>query len=756
MAENGKKLVVVESPAKAKTINKILGKQYSVTASVGHIIDLPKTQFGVDLENGFKPQYTVIKGKNKIIKELKDAAAKSAEVYLATDPDREGEAIAYHIANSLKSVNPNIQRIEFQEITASAIKKALEKPRDIDEGRVFAQQARRVMDRIVGYQVSPFLWKTIYRGLSAGRVQSVALRLLCEREDEIARFEPIEFWTAEARFETPNQKYYLGKLHAISGNVLDPKKFRIGTEAEARQHEEAIRKAVFTIRDVEKKKLKRKSPPPFITSTLQQVASRQLRMSTSRVMSIAQQLYEGIDLGEKGTVGLITYMRTDSTRISEEAIEKVRPYIAETYGAEYVPAKPNRFAKGKSAQDAHEAIRPTYLDAAFEPKRIKKYLTPDQFKLYNLIWKRFVACQMSPAVVDKTIVTTVGDVYEFRTEGEIIVFKGYLLAYQESDEENGDDAENVKKVDSIPAELEAGLTVNLDDLSIEQKFTQPPPRFTESTLVKMLEKEGIGRPSTYAQIISTLIQRKYVEKKERTLVPTDLGQTVNKLLVQNFPDIFNVKFTKKMEDSLDKIEQQQAEYEEILNSFYKPFSKAMESVTARQQEIKEGLKEESELTCDLCGKPMVLRWGRNGRFYACSGYPECKNTKPLEEPEPDKPTSEICDKCQAPMVIKKGRYGEFLACSRYPECKNTRPMGTGVKCPEDECGGELVQRRSRRGKAFYSCSNYPKCKYAIWDKPVNFPCPECGHDFMVEKYSKVNGYYLACPNCKFKKTDGDQ
>ncbi|GAB4379929.1 MAG: type I DNA topoisomerase [Calditrichia bacterium] len=748
------KLVIVESPAKAKTIHKILGKEYEVAASVGHIIDLPKSQFGVDIENGFKPQFVTIKGKNKIIKQLRDQAKTAEEIILATDPDREGEAIAFHIAKSLESINKNISRIEFQEITRNAVLRALEHRREIDMARVNAQQARRVMDRIVGYQVSPILWETIFKGLSAGRVQSVALRLICEREEEIDKFIPIEYWTVEAFLERPEKEVFRSKLVSIDGKTLDPQKFRIANKQEAEAHRQSLFEETYRVSEIEKKTLTKKPPPPFITSTLQQEASRKLRMTTTRIMSIAQQLYEGINLGNKGNVGLITYMRTDSTRISSEAINKVRPYIAQLYGPTYLPAKPNVFAKGKSAQDAHEAIRPTYLESEYEPKQIKKFLTSDQYKLYELIWRRFLACQMKPAKIDKTIVHIKAGRYGFRTEGEVITFRGFLVAYENGEEEAENGRSEPKQDNRIPPSLAVDQILKLEDLKIEQKFTQPPPRYTESTLVKMLEKLGIGRPSTYAQIISTILTRKYIERNERSLVPTELGKTVNRLLVHHFPDIFNIRFTAKMELSLDKIEQKQAEYVDTLDKFYRPFHASLEKVREKKKEIKKELQEETELKCEICGRVMVVKWGRNGRFYACSGFPECKNTKPIEE-QVERESEEICERCGSPMRIKRGRFGEFLACSNYPTCKNTRPISTGVHCPLEGCDGTLVQRQSKKGKVFYSCSRYPDCKYALWDKPVNQSCPQCGFSIMVEKTNRVQGYFLLCPSCKFKKVEDE-
>lgn len=750
MANNKKKLVVVESPAKAKTINKFLGKGYKVAASVGHIIDLPKTKLGVDIENGYLPNYVTIKGKSKIINELKKEASKAEQVLLATDPDREGEAIANHIKEILNSVNTNVQRIEFNEITKSAVQNAIQHPRPINSSQVNAQQARRVMDRIVGYQVSPLLWQTIFSGLSAGRVQSVALRLICEREAEIVKFNPIEYWMVEALLNTEQNEKFKSKLVSIGGKTLDPQKFRISNQNEAEKHKKALLDETYILNKIEKKQLRKRAPAPFITSTLQQEASRRLRMTTSRIMGVAQQLYEGIDLGEKGNLGLITYMRTDSTRISAEALEKVREFISTSYGLEYLPAKPNFFSKKKSAQDAHEAIRPTYFGNEFEPKFLKKYLTRDQFRLYELIWRRFVACQMKPAEIDKTILHIRAGDYGFKSEGEIIRFRGYLIAYEDQPEDTSEKISNGERLQKIPQNIFEGEKLSLDELIVEQRFTQPPPRYTESMLVRILDKLGIGRPSTYAQIISTLFARKYIDRSERKMIPTELGQTVNKLLVNYFPNIFNVEFTAEMESNLDKIEQQVTSYQETLNEFYLPFKKTLERVKTQKSDIKKDLQEKTDIICDQCGRPMIIRWGRNGRFYACSGYPECKNTKPLEENEV-KETDEVCEKCGSPMVIKRGRFGEFLACSNYPTCKNTRPISTKVKCPEDGCDGEIVQRQSRKGKIFYSCSNYPQCKFALWDRPVDEPCPECGAPFMVEKINRNKEFYLQCIKCKHKK-----
>ncbi len=742
-----KKLVIVESPAKAKTINKILGKDYIVAASVGHIIDLPKTKFGVDIENEFRPQYVTIKGKGKIINELKHEASKVDEVILATDPDREGEAIAYHIVKSLHLANKKISRIEFNEITQVAVLNAIKHPRKIDKSRVNAQQARRVMDRIVGYQVSPFLWATIYRGLSAGRVQSVALRLISEREKEIDEFTSIEYWNIDAILETKDKESFKARLFKIDQNTLDNNKYRIANKQEADNHKKVLENEIYQISNIDRKTIKRIPQSPFITSTLQQEASRRFRMTTSRIMSVAQQLYEGINLGEKGNVGLITYMRTDSTRVSNESISNVRDYISKSYGVTYLPAKPNVYGR-KSAQDAHEAIRPTYVRTEFEPKKLKKYLTKDQYQIYELIWRRFVASQMKAAQVDKTIVYVQAGKYLFKSEGEVITFRGYLVVYGLLEDQESIANEN-GGFEHIPKQLKEKDILNLKDLILQQKFTQPPPRYTESTLVKTLDKLDIGRPSTYAQIISTLFLRKYVERVNRSIKPTELGDTVVRLLVRHFPEIFNVKFTAEMEDNLDKIEQGLTNYLDTLNEFYIPFDESLQKVLNQKREIKQELLEKTELKCEICGRTMVIRWGRNGRFYACSGYPKCKNTKPIEEAI-EREVEEKCEICGSDMVVKRGRFGEFLACSNYPKCKNTKPISTGVLCPEKDCDGIIVQRQSKRSKIFYSCSNYPKCKFAIWDKPINLICSECSYPLMLEKSSQAKGFYYQCPRCKHK------
>jgi DNA topoisomerase-1 len=749
-------LVIVESPSKARTIKKYLGKGFEVEASVGHIIDLPKSKFGVNIEDGFKPQYIKIRGKEKIIKQLNVHARKASKVYLATDPDREGEAIAYHIASILDKEKQEIHRIEFNEITKNAVTRAIESPRSIDMARVYSQQARRVLDRIVGYQVSPLLWKTVYRGLSAGRVQSVALRLICEREKSIRDFVEEEFWTIRVLVKgQPENPFWVKLIRIRDKSKKSFVKAEIKNEREAKGHVEAIKASSLSITELVRKQVNKQPVPPFITSTLQQTAARLFRFSTSRIMTIAQQLYEGVEIPGKGSIGLISYMRTDSFRISKEALQGARHYVKDNFGEDYLHEKERVFKSKKSAQDAHEAIRPTYLTAEFSPQALQKHLNRDQFKLYDLIWKRFIATQMKAAVFEKTTVDVAGGDYLFRAEGETMVFDGYLKVYgqgMDNEESDNEDENGGMRDGMIPAGLQQGESLTQKKQDAQQNFTKPPARYSESTLVKELDKQGIGRPSTYAQIITTIIKRKYVEKKENKLFATDLGETVNDILIKNFPDIFNVKFTAEMENELDCIANKECDYKKVMHDFYTPFHQAMESVNSKKEEIKSDLQEEAGIICEQCGRPMVVRWGRNGRFIACSGYPECKNTKPLEEENQPKESGEICNKCGQPMVYKVGRFGRFLACSDYPKCKNTKAIPLGIKCPHADCNGDIIERRSRRGKVFYGCSNYPKCDFVSWNKPVNRSCPECGNNYLLEKYSKAKGNFLQCPECKYVMT----
>ncbi|TAN63999.1 type I DNA topoisomerase [bacterium] len=711
----GKSLVIVESPAKAKTINKFLGKGFIVMASVGHVKDLPKSKLGVDVENRFEPQYEVIKGKAAIIKELKKAGKGADMIYLAPDPDREGEAIAWHIADEIDKKRTKTKRVLFNEITEKAVNEAISNPMELNEHKYEAQQARRVLDRLVGYKVSPILWDKVKRGLSAGRVQSVTVRLICDREREIQAFVPREYWSLEAELiGGPEQTVFIAKLIK-----KDDKKIEINTGAEADTAVAGLKGASWKVDEIEFKETRRNPAAPFITSKLQQEASRKLGFTAKKTMTIAQMLYEGVEIGDEGPIGLITYMRTDSTRLSAEAVTDAREYISRRYGPEYLPPKPVIYKSKKKAQDAHEAIRPTYLK--YPPEAIKKDLTTDQFKLYTLIWNRFIACQMAPAIIDQTRALINAGVYTFSASGSIVKFQGFTAVYVE-----GKDVEDEEE-SKLP-QLSKGDALGLKALIPGQHFTQPPPRFTEATLVKELEENGIGRPSTYAAIIFTIQDREYVIKDKTQLKPTELGFTVNDLLIKSFPDILNVEFTAHMEEELDKIEDGAAEWRKTMEVFYGPFKISLDSA---QKEMKNLKAEEvpTDIVCEKCGKMMVIKWGRKGKFLACVGYPECKSTKnfttddtgkvlPLERE--NETTDEVCAKCGSPMLIKSGRFGRFLACSKYPECKSTAPVSTGILCPEEGCGGKLVERRTKRGgRVFFSCSNYPKCKHAVWELPKN-------------------------------------
>ncbi len=752
-----KSLVIVESPAKAKTIAKYLGKDYTVKASVGHIMDLPKSKLGVDVEKDFQPHYIVIRGKTPVVKELKSAARKADRVLLATDPDREGEAIAAHIAEAVTEAagKENIYRVLFNEITKKAILKAIEQPGAIDPNKVDAQQARRILDRLVGYQISPILWKKVRRGLSAGRVQSVAVRLICEREEEIKAFVPEEFWSLTALLEGKVPPQFEAKLIR-----KDEEKLRVKNNDEVRAILANLEGRQYVVAKVEKKERRRNPVPPFTTSKLQQEAGRKLGFTAKRTMAVAQGLYEGVDLGKEGTVGLITYMRTDSTRVGAEAQQEARELIASKYGKEYLPEKPPVYASAKTAQEAHEAVRPTSV--LNEPDAIKKFLEPDQYKLYRLIWNRFVASQMNPAVFDQTTVDIQAGSYTFRATGSIVKFPGFMAVYREERSEDQQPAEDENGEAVLPP-LTEGETLTLVKLDPKQHFTQPPPRFSEALLVKTLEEKGIGRPSTYAAIISTIQDRHYVKKIENKFHPTELGELVNTLLIEHFPVVLDAAFTARMEEDLDKIEEGSMRWVDAVKEFYAPFS---ESLGKAQAEMKDFKAEQTptDIICEKCGKPMIIKWGRNGQFLACSGYPDCKNTKPFIRKEngeveaaPEETTDELCPKCGSGMVVKRGRFGKFLACSRYPECNHTQGMSTGVPCPED--GGKIVERRSRFGKVFYSCANYPACKFAVWYKPLPRPCPQCGAPFLIEKFSKKTGPYVACykKECGYReepKTEG--
>ncbi len=751
-----KNLVIVESPAKTKTLSRFLGKEYEIKATVGHIMDLPKSRLGIDVDNGFVPDYNIIKGKEKIIKELQKAARGAENIFLAPDPDREGEAIAWHVATLLNGKGkgkPKIYRISFNEITKSAVLEAIKNPRKIDMNKVNAQQARRMLDRIVGYTVSPFLWKTIARNLSAGRVQSVALRLICEREEEIDAFKEEEYWQIMAKLETVKKIDFEARVYKIGGKTVGTpadsvkNKIIVKSEKEVKKYITELQKYDYTVKEVSKTEKSRKPYAPFITSTLQQEAARVMGIAPKQTMGIAQKLYEGVELGKEGSVGLITYMRTDSTRISDAAIKSVREHIKSEYGKDYLPAKPNFYGKKKGAQDAHEAIRPT--DLLLTPANAKRYLKPKELKLYSLIWKRFVASQMNNAKYDVETVIIEGGKFLLRTSAQRVMFEGFLKVYEETKEpdENGSGENGNRKI----PKLKEGDKIRLNELYSNQSFTKPPPRYSEAMLVKRLEADGIGRPSTYASIISTLKDRKYADGEDRKLTPTDLGKTVNRILVESLPDIFNVKFTAEMEKELDLVEDGTDDWVKVLNNFYKPFKKTIDSLKGQEKKIKESLTEETNIKCEKCKSKMIIKWGRNGRFLACSAYPECKSTRPLPEEEAKSKTDEKCEKCGSDMIIKTGRFGRFMACSAYPDCKNAKPLSLGIKCPKPNCGGKIVEKQTKSRRLFYGCSKYPKCDFASWDKPTDVPCPVCNHPFLVKKSTKSKGDFLRCPECKYEK-----
>ncbi|HMK44458.1 MAG TPA: type I DNA topoisomerase [Dissulfurispiraceae bacterium] len=759
-------LVIVESPAKAKTISKILGKEFGVKASVGHVKDLPEKELGVDVARDFLPTYIVIPGKEQVVRDLKREAKKAESVYIATDPDREGEAIAYHIAEEIRQPKSGkIFRVTFHEITEKSVREAMQNPGAINSDKVDAQQARRILDRLVGYNLSPFLWKKVRRGLSAGRVQSVAVRLVVDREREIEAFNKEEYWTIETTVgqliadaqQFPARLYRYGNRLLIDRDAEEGKRFLItGADAAAAVVSDLQAKDFF-IASVDKKTRRRSPYPPFITSTLQQEAARKLRFAAKRTMMLAQQLYEGIELGAEGAVGLITYMRTDAFRVAPEAQQWARELIREKFGKEYLPDKPPVYRSRSNAQEAHEAIRPTYPDKA--PDRIKKYLSKDQYHLYQLIWNRFIASQMASAQLEHTTYiigvkdsgTTVPGT-ELRATGMVVRFPGFMALYTES----RDDIE--EEEGGLLPPVREGEALRHGDLMPSQHFTQPPPRYTEATLVKALEEKGIGRPSTYAAIMSTIQDRKYVQKTENRFSPTELGIVVNDLLVDKFPELIDFNFTANMENELDEIETARMKWTRVVKDFYVPFNKDLTEASKDMTKVKPQDIPTDE-KCEKCGEPMVIKWGRHGRFMACSGYPKCKNTRPLEgeggqAPAEPELTGELCEKCGAPMVIKRGRYGKFMACSRYPECKNAKPIATGVKCPLD--GGDLVERKSKRGKPFWSCSNYPNCTYAIWYKPLQQECPKCKAPFLVEKWLKGGQRFVACLNkeCGYKAEAG--
>jgi DNA topoisomerase I len=802
-----KALVVVESPAKAKTINKYLGRNYKVVASMGHVRDLPKSKLGVDVEEGFEPSYEVIASRKKILKELKDAAKVAEEIFVATDPDREGEAIGWHLAEELGSGNrKKIRRLMFNEITKKGVLAALEHPTTINKQMVDAQQARRVLDRLVGYKISPLLWDKVRRGLSAGRVQSVALKLVCDREREIERFVPEEYWNITARLLGPVPPEFDARLLKRAGANV-----KVSNQSEADAILADLRSASWTVSSVTTKERKKGAVPPFITSKLQQAA----RFPVKKTMLIAQQLYEGVELPGEGAVGLITYMRTDSTRVSDQALAEVREFIGTKFGADYVPDKPILYRAKSDAQDAHEAIRPTSMQ--WDPEHVRPHLTADQYYLYRLVWNRFVASQMPAATFDDTTVDITAGDYLFRVKGSVPTFPGWMAVYNQEPaaearaEGPGPDAASAEDDDAanvLPA-LSEGDSLELKELKPEQKFTQPPPRYSEATLVKALEENGIGRPSTYASIISVIQARDYVNKIEGRFKPTMLGRMlVERLLSPVFDDILDVGYTRELEEDLDKIEEGTEDYESTLSSFYKKFEKDLKRAAKEMINLKEGVEPDPAVVCDKCGKPMVIKAGKFGLFLACSGYPECENTRELETPEngvdgegieeacencgrpmaikrgrfgqflactgypeckttrkiittkqgmtaakPDQILDEKCPKCESNLVIKHGRFGEFTACSNYPSCKYVKQKSTGVLCPKD--GGDIVERKSRRGKVFFGCANYPDCDFTLWNRPIPEKCPDCGAPFLVEKNTKRHGRQLICNNeeCSYVRSE---
>ncbi|PIE67603.1 MAG: DNA topoisomerase I [Deltaproteobacteria bacterium] len=746
-----KPLVVVESPTKVRTIKKYLGKDYNVAATVGHIKDLPGKDLGIDIDNDFKPKYRTIPGKSKVLSQLKSAAGDATDIYLAPDPDREGEAIAWHTADVLKKKGRTFHRVLFHELTKKAILEAMQHCQKLDKDKYEAQQARRILDRLVGYQISPLLWRKVKGGLSAGRVQSVAVRIICDRERAIQAFTPVEYWSISVDLKGDVPPAFTAKLVRKQG-----RKIEIPDEQAATSILAELKSARFILDKIVRRTTKRNPLPPFITSKLQQEAIRKLRFSAKKTMMVAQQLYEGIDLGPGEPVGLITYMRTDSTRIADEAAQEALALIRNRFGKEFAIAKPRVFKNKNKAQDAHEAIRPTSVEHT--PESLKPFLNADQLALYTMIWQRFVASQMAQALIDqKTLSIAAGD-YTLTASGSSVKFPGFLALYKSAD----DEAESSKKSQPLP-ELAEKTALNVIKIDPKQHFTQPPPRFSEASLVKELEENGIGRPSTYAAILSTIRDKGYVELVKRYFRPTELGFIVNDLLIDTFPDILDVEFTARLENDLDRVEQSEIEALTILNQFYDPFSKKLTEAGEGMLSVK-GVGLPTGLTCPTCKKnELRIKMGRKGHFLACSGYPECTYSSDYERdekgvispvaPVQSEATDKVCDLCGKPMVIKRGRYGAFIACTGYPECKHTQSLNsgkharsTGVGCPETGCDGTVVEKSSKRGKIFYGCNRYPKCEFASWDKPVAVQCPICGSGYMVEKTTKRHGTQQVCPN----------
>jgi len=754
--KTGGKLLLVESPTKVNTIKKYVGSKFKVLATKGHVKDLPKSKLGVDTENNFVPTYIVMRDKKKILSEIKKEIKKSSEVFIGTDPDREGEAICWHIAEEAgKLGDRKIHRILFNEITKTAVLKAIATPQPINMNLVNAQQARRVLDRLVGYKISPLLWKAIRKGLSAGRVQSVALKIIVDRQNEIDDFNPVEYWSIEVMVENNEKKSFEAKLTEKNGEKVDLK-----VQNDTEQIVKDLKEAAYLVDDVQKKERTRKPLPPFITSTLQQDSARKYRFTAQKTMIIAQQLYEGLNIKEEGQTGLITYMRTDSLRVGAEAQTEVLEYIKREMGSNYAPEIPNFYKSKKSAQDAHEAIRPTSV--LREPEKIKGDLDADQYKVYSLIWKRFVASQMVPSVFDDTRVKIKAGEYTLQSNGSVQKFDGFLRVYDIIPPEpvNGgkeDEQENNNKEESdrrLP-ELNNGDKLNLLELNPNQHFTQPPPAFSDAALIKVLEEKDIGRPSTYAPIISTLVYRKYVDREKSRFVPTELGTLIADVLQKNFSEIINEEFTARMEDDLDRVEEGTVEWHDLIRTFYTGFEKLLEKAAPHMEELKKDIQGETGLACEKCGGKMIIKWGRHGKFLSCEKYPECKNAKPLGvdqggQPQDEMKIEEKCPDCGGDLLVKVGPFGKFIACSKYPECKYRKQLivKVGVKCPD--CGdGDVIERTFRKYRKFYGCSNYPKCNFMVWDKPILEPCPKCGAPFILEKWRK-NSVTRYCRKCDHK------
>jgi DNA topoisomerase-1 len=734
----GKYLLIVESPSKAKTIKKYLGKDYEVKATIGHIKDLPEDELGVDVAADFALDYKTIKGKAKVVAELKKAAAGTEIIYVGSDPDREGEAIAWHVAEELgKGKNaPEVKRVLFHEITKTGILRAMNEPGELNVQKYESQKARRTLDRLVGYQISPILWKKVRRGLSAGRVQSVAVGFIVDRENEVTAFVPREFWTVKAQLATAEKRDFEASLVDIGDGKAD-----LPTGTEALPLAERLRNSPWKVETVEQKAKRRSPQPPFITSRLQQEASRLYHFTAKRTMALAQQLYEGVELGPEGPVGLITYMRTDSTRVAPEAAEEARIFVTARYGKEFLPGAPNEYRNRKSAQDAHEAIRPTSVMRT--PEAVGSFLDPDQLRLYTLIWKRFVASQMEAAVYDVTTAMIEAGGCRFRASGSVQRFAGYRQVYQE---QLGDD--DKAEVGSDLPDLQAGQPLDLKDLQAIQNFTQPPPRYTEASLIRVLEEKGIGRPSTYASIISTIQDRQYVLKVEGRFRPSELGALITGLLRDSFPTIMDVEFTARMEENLDLVEEGKTSSLEVMRAFWEPFRLNLDSASQTMKNLK-AQPMLTEIPCSVCGKPMAIRFGRNGEFLACSAFPECRNTINFSRdpqgnvvPEKREESGEHCPEHGKELIRRNGRFGPFLACPDYPACKFTKPLPSGLVCPKVGCGGSLVERKSKKGNSFHRCD---KCELVLFGRIKKEPCPTCGNPFLEEK-GRGRTSTVACPN----------